>query len=309
MTPLGNPHSLHVPVLLDSVVVSLVTKEAGSYVDASFGRGGHTEGLLRRLSREARVLVIDRDPDAISVALRLASSDSRIQVAHGKFSEITEIAKQRGIHEIDGVLFDSGVSTPQIVERERGFSFSIDGPLDMRMDNSQGITAAQWLSAASEGELRDVLRTYGEERQAKSIARAIVRARPVTTTEQLAEIVSTCVHRHDRGKHPATRVFQAVRIRVNDELKELEVGIELAFARLKVGGRIAVLTFHSLEHRIVRRKFRGWAHPNLPRRMPVRSTPEAKARIVVKDERPSSQEISRNEKARTAMLQVIERVA
>lgn len=299
----------HEPVLLDSVVLSLITDDAGAYSDASFGRGGHTTGLLARLREDARLLVLDRDPDAVAVARELASTDPRVQVIHGKFSDIAHLAHQRDIFELDGVLFDAGASTPQLTESSRGFSYRSEGPLDMRMDNSQGITAKEWLSTVSEAELFGVLRTYGEERNARRIARAVIRARPVTTTTQLAEIVQSCSSTRDIGKHPATRVFQAVRIRINDELRELEVGIEAAFSLLKVGGRIAVITFHSLEHRIVRQKFRDWTHPKIPRRMPIRDVSETKAKIVVKNGRPSANEVLRNDRARSAMLQVIERVA
>ena len=302
-------NGIHRPVLVESIALAISTQKSGDYVDASFGRGGHAVALLSELGSDARLLVIDRDPAAIAVALNLALTEPRLRVEHGKFSDIRELAKFHEMSSFDGVLFDAGVSTPQLWDSARGFSFLHDGPLDMRMDNSEGVTAAQWLNTTSEEELRDVLKAYGEERYARRIARAIVHRRPVSTTKQLVDIVLASGSTKERSKHPATRVFQAVRIRINNELRELDLGIQMAFSCLKIGGRIGVLTFHSLEHRIVRQKFREWSQPNVPRRMPVRDAQAVKARIVIKGQRPSSQEILQNERSRTAMFQVVERVA
>lgn len=300
----------HAPVLLDAVADVLVTDRGGTYVDATFGRGGHTRAVLERLSGEARVLVIDRDPEAIEVANRLADEDSRVVVARGRFSELAALMDAAGIVAPAGVLMDLGVSSPQLDDGARGFSFRHAAPLDMRMEKT-GLTAAQWLNAAEEAELTRVFRDYGEERYARRIARAIVRRRetePVTTTDDLVAIIEAAQPRPDRHKHAATRVFQAIRIRINDELYELRAGLSAAFERLRPGGRLAVISFHSVEDRIVKRTFNAWVKgPELPRRLPVRTETRSEALWVIRSQRADEEEVAANPRARSALLRVVEK--
>lgn len=301
----------HTPVLVEELVAAIATDLGGNYVDATYGRGGHSRVLLERLSAHARLVVMDRDEDALVDARGLAASDERVLVEHAPFSRIGEVTRQRELVPLAGVMMDIGVSSPQLGDPDRGFSFMRDGPLDMRMDRKQGVTAAQWLNTADEEELVEIFRRYGEERYATGIARGIVARRPIARTMELVSIIDDNVPRSDASKHSATRVFQAVRIHVNDELGELDSGLNAAFDCLGAGGRLGVVTFHSLEHRMVRRRFRTWVQGDTPppRRLPVRGVAPARAKLVVRRARPSADEVADNPRARSAMLQVVEKCA
>jgi 16S rRNA (cytosine1402-N4)-methyltransferase len=303
----------HQPVLLAAVVEALCVDPGGDYVDATFGRGGHTTALLARLDSGARLLAIDRDPEAIAVAVALAQRDSRLIVRRGRISELERLARDAHLDNVVGILMDLGVSSPQLDDPSRGLSFRGDGPLDMRMDPGSGVPASQWLNAATEDELTFVFREFGEERHARRIARAIVderRRAPILHTTQLAALVARAQPRPDPHKHAATRVFQAIRIYVNDELDELRAGLDAAFALLRPGGRIAVLTFHSLEDRLVKRAFRRWSQgePQL-RRLPVPGTTQGVARLVGRPQRADAAEVRANPRARSATLRVLEKAA
>ena len=303
----------HRPILVEAVVEALCTDPKGDYVDATFGRGGHTRALLSHLSPEGRILAIDRDPAAIAVAQALANEDARVLVRHGRMSEMARLASEVRLSDVVGVLMDLGVSSPQLDDPERGMSFRGDGPLDMRMDPTAGFPASQWVNSASEDELSAVFRDFGEERHARRIARAIVERRleaPIVRTTDLATLVAKAQPRPDPHKHAATRVFQAIRIHVNDEMEEVRLGVEAAFALIRSGGRIAVLTFHSLEDRIVKRAFRRWAEGDaMPRRLPVVGRPATSARIIDRGSRASAGEIAENPRARSALLRVLEKAA
>jgi 16S rRNA (cytosine1402-N4)-methyltransferase len=303
----------HRPILVEAIVDALCTDPDGDYVDATFGRGGHTRALLRRLSPEGRILAIDRDPAAIAVARELAKEDARVVVRHGRMSEMGRFADEAHLSDVVGVLLDLGVSSPQLDDPSRGMSFRGDGPIDMRMDPSAGIPASQWLNEAGEDEMTSVFRDFGEERHARRIARAIVERRatsPITRTADLAAVVAAAQPRPDPHKHAATRVFQAIRIHINEELDEVRLAIEAAFTLIRAGGRIAVLTFHSLEDRIVKRAFRHWAEGDaLPRRLPVTGRPATSARLIGRGIRASATEISENPRARSALLRVLEKAA
>ena len=308
----------HVPVLLDETVDALVTDPEGVYVDGTYGRGGHSRRLLSRLGAAATLWVLDRDPEAIRDAHELAAMDSRIRVAQARFSELDRVVADVG--SVAGVLLDVGVSSPQLDSPARGFSFLRAGPLDMRMDPTKGVTAGEWLNTVPEEELSDAFREYGGERHHRRVARAIVEARPIETTERLAEVVSRATRsggsrsrggRSGEKKHAATRVFQAVRIVVNQELDELDAALDAAFRVLCRGGRLAVITFHSLEHALVRNRFKFWVQgrDDLPRRLPVVSEWRPLARRVVRGQTPKEPEIAANPRSRSARLQVIEKVA
>lgn len=301
----------HIPVLLDEVLENLVGSTTGTYVDATFGRGGHSRALLSHLQPEARLVAIDRDPAAIAEANALAAADVRVTVCQAKFSSLAAVLAEHAVSDVQGVLMDLGVSSPQLDAAARGFSFLKDGPLDMRMDPESGESAADWLNRADEADIARVLKDYGEERFARRIARAIIAARPLATTVQLAEAVAQAVpSRGAQPKHPATRTFQAVRMFVNAELDELEQGLQAAFDALAPGGRLAVISFHSLEDREVKHTFRSWTRPpSLPRRVPVRHQDQrTQARDVAGPLRPSDAELARNPRARSATLRVIEKV-
>ena len=258
---------------LEPEIADRASDEPVVFVDATFGRGGHSRALLDELAPDARLIAIDRDLEAVTVAQKLASVDSRVTACHGRFSDISGILGDLGVVSVHGVILDLGVSSPQLNEARRGFSFRTEGPLDMRMDQSSAITAAQWLNEAEESEISSVLKTLGEERHARRIAKAIVLARPLTTTSELAEVVGRAQPRGTPGKHDATRTFQAIRMRINDELEELEQGLSAAFSCLTIAGRLAVISFHSLEDRMVKRFIRKLTQPpRLPRRLPVRDT-------------------------------------
>ena len=302
----------HEPVLCRETV-DFVTQQRrrGDYLDATFGQGGHSRRLLARLDASSRLLAVDRDEDAVACAGLLAAEDSRVTVLRGSFGEIESLLAAAGFDRLQGAIMDLGISSAQLDRPERGFSFQADGPLDMRMDRRQGLTAADWLNRAGVDELTRVLREYGEERHARRISRAILAARPLSTTRELARAVAAARPEPRRRTHEATRVFQAVRIFVNQELDELKRGLEGVFARLAVGGRLAVISFHSLEDRIVKRYFRARSSPpRLPREIPVRGRDQRiDARVVAGPVRAGRIEIARNPRARSAVLRVLERAA
>ncbi len=292
---------------------ALKLRDDGIYVDATCGRGGHSEAMLARLGTHGRVLALDRDPQAVSAVRARFANDARFEILHAPFSQLHAQLADRGLNgRVDGLLFDLGVSSPQLDAPERGFSFLREGPLDMRMDPTRGISAAQWLNAADEAEIARVLRDYAEERFARRIARVIVRERataPIATTRALAEIVARAVPTRERGKDPATRSFQAIRIFINRELEELETALPQAVAALAPGGRLAVISFHSLEDRKVKHFLRAEARgveppPGLPVRADAQRT---RLKLVGKAIRASETEIARNPRARSAVLRVAER--
>ena len=300
----------HLPVLFTQVVDGLRVVADGRYLDGTFGRGGHARGVLQRLGPGGRLLLMDKDPEAIAEAERSFGGDPRVAIRRGSFATLGAWEQAR---DLDGVLFDLGVSSPQLDVAERGFSFGKDGPLDMRMDPDSGESAAQWLARADEAEIAEVLWRYGEEKQSRRIARAIVARRavkPLTRTAELAELVAGVVPRGKDRSHPATRSFQAIRIHINRELADLEAGLDAALAALRPGGRLAVISFHSLEDRIVKRFMRDESRPPvLPRRLPVRAAdlPAPRLQLVGKATRPGEAEVAANPRARSAVLRVAER--
>jgi 16S rRNA (cytosine1402-N4)-methyltransferase len=311
------PDGGHVPVLLEEAVAALDIHPDGTYVDATFGRGGHSGVILDRLGPSGRLIALDRDPDAKTFAA--SWNDSRFRFRRAWFSEVAEALDAEGIGLVDGALFDLGVSSPQIDEAARGFSLRADGPLDMRMDPTRDPSAAQWLATVTERELRGVIADYGEERFAKQIARAIVAARekgPIVRTGQLAAIVAKAVGtrgQRNRSQDPATRTFQAIRIHVNQELAELSLALESVLPRLKVGGRLAIITFHSLEDRLVKQFFRRHANAyggdDRLARLPIATEklPVPPLKIVGRGVRPGTAELANNPRARSAHLRVAER--
>lgn len=304
----------HRPVLLHPAVDALAIElhRDGTFVDATFGRGGHSRLILERLGPRGRLLALDRDAEAVAAAR--AIRDPRFTPVHARFSELQPTLDAFGAGGVDGVLFDLGVSSPQLDDRERGFSFRFDAPLDMRMDRTRDVSAADWLEQADEAEIREVLSSYGEERFAKQVAKAIVAARrggPVRSTRQLAALVGAAVRTREPGQDPATRTFQALRIHVNQELEELSLALPQALAALKPGGRLAVISFHSLEDRIVKRFMREQARAGaLPERLPVRAKdlPAPKLRILGRPIRPAAAEVRANPRARSAVLRIAEKV-
>lgn len=303
----------HEPVMPNEMATALAGDPDGQYVDATFGRGGHARRLLGALSPHARLLVLDRDAEAIACANQLAQEDPRVEVRRGRFGDLAAHLNAAGVHGVAGVMFDVGVSSPQLDNAGRGFSHTADGPLDMRMDQRDELTAEHWLNHATMAQIAEVIQRYGEEHHARRVARGIVRARPLATTSDLARVVVRAVPLPAAsGKHPATRVFQAVRIHINNELCELSTGLDAAFAALAPGGRLAAITFHSLEHRLVRRRFRQWAEGSpLPPRLPVRSAPAEARRIdgVGKGLRPQEAEVLANPRSRGALLQAVAKSA
>jgi len=304
--------SAHTPVLGREAVDSLQIKAEGAYVDATFGRGGHSREILARLGPGGRLIAMDRDPQAVAAARQIA--DSRLTVVHARFSRLREALRAAGLAQVDGVLLDLGVSSPQLDEAQRGFSFRHDGPLDMRMDPGSGISAAQWLAQAGEREIGEVIRRYGEERFAKQIARAIVAARsrrPVERTRQLAEIVAQAVPAREPRQDPATRTFQALRIYLNQELEELEVTLPQCVDSLAAGGRLTVISFHSLEDRIVKRFLRRESQPQVPARLPLTAgqMPRPRLRLVGRAVKPGDEELRANTRSRSAVMRVAERLA
>ena len=304
----------HQAVMLREVIEAWMIKPDGFYVDATFGRGGHAAAALACLSPHGRMLMIDKDPQAVAVAQQLFAADERVVLRQGSFTNITRFVEECGrIGRVDGVLLDLGVSSPQLDEAQRGFSFRKDGPLDMRMDPSTGPSAAQWLANVSEDELIKVLRDYGEEKFARRIAGAVMQARalaPIETTGQLAALVAHAVPTRERGKDPATRTFQAIRIAVNNELSELTVCLAQLPSLLAQGGRMLVISFHSLEDRIVKRFIRDTEQgPRLPRGLPVRGGPApGKIRHIGKAQKAGDAEVAANPRARSAVLRVAERL-
>ncbi|MBV5286002.1 MAG: 16S rRNA (cytosine(1402)-N(4))-methyltransferase RsmH [Methyloversatilis discipulorum] len=302
----------HIPVLLAEALDALAVRPDGVYVDGTFGRGGHSRALLARLGPEGRLIALDRDPSAIAAGQ--AITDPRFTLVHARFAEMGAVLEQLGVHGVDGVLLDIGVSSPQLDEAARGMSFRQDAPLDMRMDTSRGETVAQWLARADEADIREVIRDYGEERFASAIAKAIVAARserPVDTTYQLAQIVAAAVRTREAGQHPATRSFQALRIFINQELEELSLVLPQALAALRPGGRLAVISFHSLEDRIVKRYMADQASPpQPPRNLPLRADqlPKPTMKLIGRF-RAGNDEVARNPRARSATLRVAEKVA
>ena len=303
----------HSPVLLHAAVDGLKVRADGVYVDCTFGRGGHSREILTRLGRRGRLIALDRDPAAI--AARRGIDDERLQLAHSRFSRLREVLRDYGASQVDGILLDLGVSSPQLDDAARGFSFRADAPLDMRMDTSRGATAAEWLAGADENEIREVIRNYGEERFAKQIAAAIVTARAggaVATTRQLAGVVAKVVRTREPGQDPATRTFQALRIHVNQELEELTLVLPQCVDVLAPGGRLVVISFHSLEDRIVKRFLREHSQPpRLPKHLPLRAAelPRPKLRLVGKLQRAAVVEVAANPRARSAIMRVAERAA
>ena len=304
---------MHETVLLNEAVEALCIKADGTYVDATFGRGGHSRAILARLGRSGRLIAIDRDPDAVTSAASI--SDPRLAVLHGEFGRLLELVAQTGVAGADGVLLDLGISSPQIDTAARGFSFRLDGPLDMRMDPGHGQSAAEWLAQASEQEIGGVIKRHGEERFAKQIARAVVTARssgPIERTRQLAQIVAKAVPTREPHQDPATRTFQALRIHINKELEELEIVLPQCLELLTAGGRLVVISFHSLEDRIVKHYMRAQALPGaLPRRLPVRAAEMKKPRLklVSKPVYPTEDEVAANPRSRSAIMRVAERIA
>ncbi|WP_313915365.1 16S rRNA (cytosine(1402)-N(4))-methyltransferase RsmH [Tahibacter sp.] len=300
----------HVPVMLAEAVDALAVKPDGVYLDGTFGRGGHAREVLKRLGAGGRLLLLDRDPQAIASARAEFGQDPRVQVRHGSFAELAEWdATERGV---DGVLLDIGVSSPQLDDPQRGFSFQADAPLDMRMDTSQGESAADYLARATEEDIANVLYEYGEERMSRRIARWIVERRhdtPIRTTSALAELCARAIPKREPGKHPATRTFQALRIAVNGELEALQRGLDGARRRLNAGGRLAVISFHSLEDRIVKQFIRSHSQPPPGRRGLPPPPHEALTLCAIGAARqPGAEEIERNPRARSAVLRVAERL-
>lgn len=307
--------SAHISVLLDETIDGLAIKPDGVYLDGTFGRGGHSRVILSKLSSQGRLFAIDRDPQAIAAAEQF-KDDSRFCITHSPFSELAAIAEQHAIvGQVDGILLDLGVSSPQLDEAERGFSFMRDGPLDMRMDPTSGLSAAQWLLKADVEEISFVLREYGEEKFAWRIANAIVTHRsenPLTRTSELASLISSVVPKSPKEKkHPATRSFQGIRIYINSELEQVKTALEAALRALKPGGRLAVISFHSLEDRLVKQFMRLQSKgPAIPKGLPLteaqlnRYTP---LRLIGKAIMPSEQELEHNIRARSAVLRIAER--
>ena len=302
----------HTTVLLHEAVAALTIKPDGTYVDGTFGRGGHSALILEQLNSNGKLLALDKDPAAVASANTWR--DARFQVIHSGFAQLASVLRERAIKKVDGILLDLGMSSPQLDDQQRGFSFRFDAPLDMRMDNSSGPTAAQWLATVDEDFLKEVIRDYGEERFAAQIARALVAARqeqPVATTRQLSEIVARAVRTREPGKNPATRTFQALRIYLNQELEEIARVLPQCVECLKPKGRIVAISFHSLEDRMVKRFLRDMAQGDkLPRNLPIRAAEIAKGKLklIGRAIRAAAQEVAINPRARSAVMRVAERV-
>jgi 16S rRNA (cytosine1402-N4)-methyltransferase len=319
----------HRTVLLDEAVAALALKPDGIYVDCTFGRGGHSRLILEQLGPQGRLIALDKDAEAVAEAQKLAG-DPRFSMVHSGFASLAAVLEAQGLTgqgqagqgqaAVDGVLMDLGISSPQIDDPARGFSFRRDGPLDMRMDTSKGITAAEFLETATAAQIREVIKNYGEERFAVQIAQAIVARRaeggqPLATTGALAALVADVLRQRrakpEPGQDPATRTFQALRIYVNQELEELQAGLGAAMDALRAGGRLAVISFHSLEDRMVKQAMRARAHPpEPPKGVPLRVSelPVAGYKVIGKAQRPSDKEVAENPRARSAILRVLERV-
>ncbi len=302
----------HATVLLSEAVEALQVKPNGIYVDGTFGRGGHSRLILQQLGAQGRLIALDKDLAAIAAGR--AIEDARFTLVHRGFEQLAQVLQELGVGKVDGVLLDLGVSSPQLDDEQRGFSFRFDAPLDMRMDTSSGQTAAEWLATVEEKELAEVIRDYGEERFARQVARTIVAARQeraIETTKQLCDIVAQCVRTREPGKNPATRTFQAIRIYINRELEELENILPQCVEQLKEGGRMSIISFHSLEDRIVKRFMRDMAQGDkVPKFVPIRAVdvPQGKIKLVGKPVFASEAELAVNPRARSAVLRVAERL-
>lgn len=315
ITPDTVPALQHRTVLLDEAIDALNLEEGGrsegTYIDGTFGRGGHSRLLLSRLGANGRLIAFDKDPMAIATAEQV--TDPRFSIVHDSFATMGEALRARGISQVDGILLDLGISSPQVDDAGRGFSFRNDGPLDMRMDTTRGISAAEWIASATEQHLEKVIRDYGEERFAFQIAKAIVARRavePISTTRQLAAIVADAVKTREKGKDPATRSFQAIRIFINKELEDLEAGLSAAYDLLGPGARMSIISFHSLEDRIVKQFLASKAKVAQPdRRLPIRAVdlPQPLMKLIAKI-KPSDEEVDANPRARSAVLRVAERL-
>jgi 16S rRNA (cytosine1402-N4)-methyltransferase len=304
---------VHVPVLAREAVEALSIEPAGRYLDGTFGRGGHSRLILEQLGPEGGLLALDQDPAAIEAGKKI--NDARFTLVQARFSQIGRVLAEMGWKNVDGILLDIGVSSPQLDDAVRGFSIRQDGPLDMRMNPGEGMSVADWLTVAEEKEIEEVVRGYGEERFARQIARAIAQARTTTslrTTGQLAQIVAGAVRSREPGQHPATRTFQALRIYINRELEELKEALPVSVDSLKPGGRLVVISFHSLEDRIVKRFMREEAAgEQAPAKLPVRAADlkPGRLRLIGRAIRASEEEVAANPRARSAVLRVAERVA
>ncbi len=302
----------HLTVLLKEAIDALAIRAEGVYLDATFGRGGHSRRILACLNEKGRLVAVDRDPMAISFGR--AINDPRFHLVHRAFGELADVAGDAGIKDIDGVLFDIGVSSPQFDDGERGFSFRHDAPLDMRMDTTRGETAAEWLARAEIREITEVIRSYGEERFAFQIAKKVVATRleqPIVTTGQFAALVRATVRTREPGQDAATRSFQALRIHINQELSQLALALPQALDLLRPGGRLVVISFHSLEDRIVKNFMRTQSSADtLPKSLPLRADqlPKARLRLVGKAAKPSASEIAANPRARSAVMRAAEKL-
>lgn len=305
----------HTTVLLHEAVDALLLNDDGFYVDGTFGRGGHSGLILSRLDAKGHLLAIDRDPQAVAEARARFGGDARFQIYHGPFSEMAQAVADAGMMgKVDGILLDLGVSSPQLDDAERGFSFQHDGPLDMRMDTTRGQSAAAWVASAKEEEISRVLWEYGEERYSRRMAKALVKARaaqPITRTAQLAKVIADAHPAWERGRHPATKAFQAIRIHINGELDELEALLNSAVPMLKIGGRLVVISFHSLEDRRVKRFMRDQEQGKpLPRGLPIPDSDSGKTlRRIGKAIKPDQVEVDSNVRSRSAVMRVAEKVA
>jgi 16S rRNA (cytosine1402-N4)-methyltransferase len=304
----------HITVLLNEAVEALNIKPSGTYIDGTFGRGGHSKKILSKLDSAGRLFAMDRDLAALEAGKKI--QDVRFQISHRHFSEINQLAKENNLTHVDGILLDLGISSPQIDEGVRGFSFRFDGPLDMRMDQTRGKTVAELLSTISEQQLGEVIKNYGEERFAKQVARAIIKerndGRPITTTGQLAAIVASAIPKIEPGQNPATRTFQALRIFVNQELEELSLILPQCLNLLAAGGRLVVISFHSLEDRIVKRFIQNEQNrDDLPSNFPIKAKdlPQPRLASIGKAIKPSAAEIKQNVRCRSAVMRVAERTA
>lgn len=304
----------HQPVLLEEAVEALRIKPDGLYLDGTFGRGGHSRAILARLAKQGRLFSLDRDPEAVAAGEKLADEDPRFLMSQGNYADLERYVLGWGIEEgLDGILLDIGVSSPQLDNPDRGFSFMGNGPLDMRMDPDAGVSAAEWLNEATEREMARVFWEYGEERLARRIARSIAMTRQqkrLETTEQLAQLIEGTVGRREQNKHPATRCFQAIRIHINNELAHLKEGLAAAIHWLRPGGRLVVISFHSLEDRLVKRTIREAVRPGVVRRnIPEHPAQKPSLKAVGKAIRPSERELSANPRSRSAVMRIAEKLA
>ncbi len=305
----------HLPVLLDEVIENLSIKKDGIYVDATFGRGGHANAILERLNTKGKLVAFDKDPEAITFAQQQFSNDPRVIFCHSSFSQLkNNLTSLEFAGKVNGILFDLGVSSPQLEDASRGFSFMREGQLDMRMNTTAGMTAAEWLAEVEEKKLADVLWTLGEERFSRRIARAVVEKRamtPIKTTLQLAEIIKNAIPKRDQGKHPATRSFQAIRIFINQELDDLEQGLQAAYEVLAHHGRMLVISFHSLEDRIVKRFIQQYERgEKIPAKLPVKHQHHLpKLKHIGRAIKPTVEEIAVNPRARSAVLRIAEKLS